>query len=538
MRLMRYLYLILSLALLSYPGHAQEKKHIVSGDFYLNSQYYIEDERIDATLLPGGEKVGLNSALSINYSWGGLSAGLRYEAYLPPMLGFERDLEGHGIGNAFLSYNYKKFEVTVGSFYEQFGSGMALRSYYEPQLGLDNSIFGIRAKYSSDALSFILLHGRNRRYFDRDAARVTGGDVTVTLESLIKSLEEKELGIDLGLSIVYTDEENLTGLDIPSTTTFTALRTDVRYKNFNFGIEYGFKTREPHSLNRFSDAIGQGLFVSGAYSVKGFGVNIYWKYIENMFFRSNRESFSNVTSNINYLPPNSNVNTYRLTTLYPYAVQGNGENGINVDVFFNLKKGTTLGGKYGTKVATDVSYITSLKSDEPSMNGVFENPKFLAFSDSLYYANWNVEITKRINTKLNTTFGWSYIVYNQDVIEGIPNSGFIKSLTFFSDLTLRLPKRRFLRGELQHLSSKQHLKNWAFALLEYGWSSQFSSYISDEWNYSNNLHYYAIGLNYKKNATSVGLSYGRERSGLICVGGVCRFVPASNGLRVQISTSF
>ena len=51
------------------------------------------------------------------------------------MLGFERDLEGHGVGNAFLSYNYKKFEVTVGSFYEQFGSGMALRSYYESQLG-------------------------------------------------------------------------------------------------------------------------------------------------------------------------------------------------------------------------------------------------------------------------------------------------------------------------------------------------------------------------------------------------------------------
>ena len=164
--------------------------------------------------------------------------------------------------------------------------------------------------------------------------------------------------------------------------TFTAFKIDIRYKKFSFGVECGFKTVNT-LMNRFGFNWTR-LFISAA-SVKGFGVNIYWKCIENMFFRSNRESFSNVTSNINYLPPNSNVNTYRLTTLYPYAVQGNGENGINVDVFFNLNKGTTLGGKYGTKVATDVSYITSLKSDVPSMSGVFENPKFLAFSDSLYY---------------------------------------------------------------------------------------------------------------------------------------------------------
>ena len=99
----------------------------ITGDFYLTSQYYVEDEEISATKLPGGQSIGLNSALSLNYNWKNLSAGFRYEAYLPPLLGFETQLEGQGFGNAFITYQYKKLEVTLGSFYEQFGSGMILR---------------------------------------------------------------------------------------------------------------------------------------------------------------------------------------------------------------------------------------------------------------------------------------------------------------------------------------------------------------------------------------------------------------------------
>lgn len=530
--------IVLTICLWQGQVFGQIKDARISGDFYLTTQYYLSDEEIGAGELPGGEDIGLNTALSLNYSWKNLAAGLRYEAYMPPLLGFERALDGNGISNIFVSYQYKDYEVTLGNFYEQFGSGMALRSYYEPQLGLDNSIFGIRAKYVSNGVSVILLHGKNRRYFEKDDSKISGADLVFTLDHFFKTLEKQNLGIDLGLSLVHKNEENTTGLLIPEYSTMLTLRSDIRYKNFNLGLEYGHKGDEPHSLNRFATVDGKGLFISTGYSTKGFGVNVYWKYIENMFFRSDRESSSNVTSSINYLPPNSNINTYRLTTLYPYAVQGNGENGINVDLFLNIKKGTPLGGKYGTKIATDFSYITSLKAESSVIGGLQNDPSFLAFSDSLYYANWNVEVTKRVNKQLRYAAGWSYINYNRDIIEGIPGSGFVKSLTFFTDITYRLPERRFIRTELQHLSTRQHLGNWAFALVEYGWSSKLSSYLSDEWNYDNSVHYYSIGFNYRKKATAVGLSYVRERSGLICVGGVCRFVPASNGFRVQVNTSF
>ncbi len=534
MRLLTKALLIAAIICAQHLVIAQNDKGRLTGDFYATSQYYQANEALGATLLPGGERVGVNTALNLNYDWKNLTAGLRYEAYLPPLLGFERRLDGHGIGNVFLSYRLKSFELTVGNFYEQFGSGLSLRSYYEPQLGLDNSLFGARLKYYSDAVNLTLLTGKNRSYFDKDDSNILALNADVSINSLFKNINEN-LIVDIGASIVRKTEDNTTGIpDISESSDIISLRGDVQLSGFLFGLEYARKGEEPHTLNQFTDKNGRGFFLSTGYSTKGFGVNVYWKFIENMFFRSDRESSSNITSGINYLPPNSNINTYRLTTLYPYATQGNGENGVNVDVFYNIKKGTALGGKYGTKLASDFSIIKGLKTDGPP-----EDPaRFLSFSDSTYYANWNLEITKRVNKKLRYVAGWSYIKYNRDVIEGIPRSGFVNSLTFFTDITFRLPKRRFIRTELQHLSTKQHLGNWAFGLVEYGWSSNLSTYISDEWNYDSSVHYYSLGLNYRKGPTSVGISYVRERSGLICVGGVCRFVPASNGFRLQVNTSF
>ncbi len=515
---------------------AQKKDSHLSGDFYLVTQYYLEDAAIGAIGLPGNENPGFNAGLQLNYAWKNLSVGLRYETYWPPLLGFERGLEGNGFGNRFVSYTHNNFELTLGNFYEQFGSGMTLRSYYEPQLGLDNSIDGARLKYNSKAMNVTAIVGKNRRYFGKDDSKIRGINADFFLGDFVNFLKTGNVSLDLGFSLVNKKELNTTGLNLPSGTTIVAGRSELRIKGFNFGLEYGKKGIEPHALNGLNRNEGQALFVSSGYSTKGFGFNVYWKYIDNMFFRSDRESASNIVSSINYLPPNSNINTYRLTTLYPYATQGNGENGLNADIFFNIKKGTSLGGKYGTKVAMDFSLITAI--DKRSIALDEYETDFLAFSDSVYYANWNVEITKRVNKKLRYVAGWSYIKYNQDVIEGIPQSGFVKSLTFFTDITYRLPNRRFVRMELQHLSTQQHLGNWIFGLIEMGWSAKLSAYVSDEWNYDNSVHYYSLGFNYRKGATLVGLGYVRERSGLICVGGVCRVVPASTGFRLQVNTSF
>jgi len=63
------------------------------------------------------------------------------------------------------------------------------------------------------------------------------------------------------------------------------------------------------------------------------------------------------------------------------------------------------------------------------------------------------------------------------------------------------------------------------------------------YNYGNaiaekRIHYYNVATAFAVGSTRIALSYGRQRAGILCVGGVCRFVPAANGLMLSISSSF
>ena len=60
----------------------------------------------------------------------------------------------------------KNFEVTVGNFYEQFGSGFVLRTYEERSLGIDNSLLGARVVTTPvKGVRLKALTGQQRRYW-------------------------------------------------------------------------------------------------------------------------------------------------------------------------------------------------------------------------------------------------------------------------------------------------------------------------------------------------------------------------------------
>jgi hypothetical protein len=93
--------------------------------------------------------------------------------------------------------------------------------------------------------------------------------------------------------------------------------------------------------------------------------------------------------------------------------------------------------------------------------------------------------------------------------------------------------------DLQHLQADADRVNWAAATFEYNFSPFLSVYVHDLYNYEEtDIHYYSVGGSYTKGRTRVGINYGRQRGGLICVGGVCRFVPENTGLTLNILTTF
>jgi hypothetical protein len=85
--------------------------------------------------------------------------------------------------------------------------------------------------------------------------------------------------------------------------------------------------------------------------------------------------------------------------------------------------------------------------------------------------------------------------------------------------------------------------DWATILVEYTISPHWSFGFMDQYNYGNpveakRVHYPIFTFVYVKDATRFSIYYGRQRAGLFCVGGVCRFVPASNGLTFSFTQSF
>ena len=52
------------------------------------------------------------------------------------------------------------------------------------------------------------------------------------------------------------------------------------------------------------------------------------------------------------------------------------------------------------------------------------------------------------------------------------------------------------------------------------------------------LHYPIGSVGYIRGGNRFQVNYGRQRAGIFCVGGVCRQVPAANGLTVSITSTF
>lgn len=556
------LFLLLPVSLLS--------QNVLSGgnvhdDFVIDAQYYQTDDKLgitDSSL--AGNYYGMNAYGNIVYTNGNFTAGLRYEAYLPPLSGFDKRYEGQGIPYWFARYKADKFDITVGHFYEQFGNGLLLRSYQEWTLGYDNNINGARVKFQPFKGVYITALAGTTRFFwegfeNNNRAIIKGFDGEIYLNDLVKKWERSKTRIVIGGSFVskYQKVTPKTILidttryeyKIPSNVAAFAGRINILRGGFNLNAEYARKINDPSSMNNFIYKDGEALYTSLSYSTRGFGVILTGKRIDNFSFKSMIYDESNA-SDLNFLPPLGTQYMYSLATIYPYATQPNGEIGVNGKIFFTIPKKTFLGGKYGTKVELKYSKINSLSKKKVADNIPIDSTgtlgyksDFFKFGDETYYEDFAVKISKKINKSWKFKLGYINLLYNIDVVEGHTGEPDVKANIVLADITYKINRKHALRMEYQQLFTEEDRGDWMMALLEYSISPKWFFTIFDEYNYGNpdkdmQLHYYSGAIAYVQNATRISLSYGRQREGLLCVGGVCRQVPASTGFSLTISSSF
>ncbi|MDD5570964.1 MAG: DUF6029 family protein [Bacteroidales bacterium] len=521
----------------------------IHGSFQADCQYYFKDTAIGASVVP--EYFLMNNFENFIYTNSKFSAGFRFESYQNALKGFDTRNKGIGIPYRFASYKTENVEITVGNFYEQFGSGMILRAYEDWGLGFDNSIYGIRVK--SELIKGITLKGlagNQRLYFAKGEGIVRGADGEFSLNDIFKRLSEKKTRLIFGGSFVSKYQENNDPIYyFPENVAACAGRFNVFSGKINFYGEYVYKINDPSAVNNLIYKDGNAVHSSISYSQKGLGILISAKRVDNMDFRSERSATGNDLL-INYLPALTKQHIYSLASMYPYATQPTGEMGFYAQVIYTVKKNTWLGGNYGTIVNVNYSIANSI--DKEKVNDTTQlNEKgtlgyksgFFEIGNEKYFEDFNVEITHKFSKKIKTILFFANLVYNKDVIEGHSGDGTVYANTFALDLSYKLDEKNNLRMELQHLYTEQDKGNWVMGLLEYTISPKWFFAVSDGWNYGNSdskkqTHYYMGSFGFVKNATRIAINYGRQREGIICIGGVCRNVPSMNGITMSITSNF
>lgn len=522
----------------------------IHGNFSINAQYYNQDSAIQAPDVP--EKTLMNAFGNLIVSKGAFSAGIRYEAYQNPLLGFDARYKGQGIPFRYFDYNADGLQITAGNFYEQFGTGMLLRSYEAQDLGLDNAFDGFRVRYSPYKGIYLKgLIGRQRYYWELSPGIVRGFDGMIVLNETFDALKDSKLKVKLGGSFVskYQEDKN-PDLKLPENVGSYSGRAVLNYKGFSLLGEYAYKENDPSFDNGYIYKPGQGLYLSASYSRKGLGINLSAKSIDNMSYRSDRnELLNNLT--INYLPALTKQHTYNLAaTLYPYATQPNGEVAYQGDVIFKLKKKTWYGGKYGTSIQLNGSVAygldsTHLNDMDTKRQGYTTN--FFSRGDEEFWQDINITVERKIVKKFKVKVMYMNLMVNNDVMNFAGINGKWKGKIYADiavlDMTFKLKKKHAIRTEIQGMFTKQDMGDWGTLLIEYTYSPHWFVALMDQYNYGNpiednQLHYPYATLGYTNKNTRIAVGYGRQKAGLFCVGGVCRQVPASNGANITITSSF
>jgi hypothetical protein len=531
---------------------------ILRGNFQFLAQQYSADTLINATV--PASKAAMNGFGNFNYTYGKVTAGWRIETYQNAIQGYsaKNRYKGTGIGNRYVTYADSTLEITIGNFYEQFGNGMTLRTYWEPNLGIDNALDGARIIFRPvHGVTLKGIWGKQRLDFDSQIIHADGiargFDAEIWANELIKNLADAKTRVMVGGSFVsryqpggnrFVDSFIFV---IPDNVAMYSGRMQVQRGNWMMMGEYARKINDPSADNGYIYRKGQGIFFNSSYSKKGFGVNVMAKSIDNLSFRGDR-NLKLFDVPLNYTPAITKQHTYNLaSTLYPYATPLTGEASFMLEVYYTIPKGTKLGGKYGTQISASYAAANCLDTAQyTGINALTEGYKVnsLGFGKTKYVRDFNIEFKRKISKEFNVGYTFYYMEFNTKVT---PVTNDFKGIVYANisvlEMGYKITKKDYIRVELQQLQTKQDKGDWQTVVAEYTHSPHWTIGVVNQYNKGNpveakRIDYLFGTVGYINGPHRITVGYGKRREGVFCIGGVCRAVPATNGFEIILTSSF
>jgi hypothetical protein len=532
----------------------------ISGNLSANSNFFIKDAKIGAINTPQYEHelFGADAWLNLNYSNWGFDIGLRFDVYNNSFLPDPKNsYTDEGIGRWYVKKKIQALEISAGYLYDQIGSGIIFRAYEERPLFIDNALKGVRLTYSlSEDWKIKAFTGRQKNAFEVYQSIIKGGSI----EGYVSGGEESNWSIAPGFGVVGRTQSKESIDQLYSTIgTYTPQDTvSIKYNSYAFSlyntlsvgkfgwyIEAAYKTdevffdnyAEKHNYNgtisegKFVRSPGTVIYSSLSYGTKGFGINVEGKRTENFTFRANPFVQLN-RGMLNFLPPMTRINSYRLTARYAAATQELGEQAFQADINYNPNKKLSFN--------LNLSNITTLENDllyrEVYLSGKFK-----------YKRKWHLLAGVQIQN------------YNQEIYEIKPDVPILETITPFFDFTYKLSRKKALRFEGQYMmigddakkGGKQDYGDWLFGLAEYTIAPNWTFTVSDMFNIApgvnspendkgdkDAIHYPRFDIYYTHKANRFSLSYVKQVEGIVCSGGICRLEPAFSGVKFTVNSSF
>lgn len=502
----------------------------LTGSFETNTIVYVDDKGLGTAY---DDHFGSNNYLKVDYTYKRFSAGIQVDAYLPALLGYELGEQDGAyrfcLSSKYIQWQDKNFEVLVGNVFDQFGNGLIFRSYEDRQLGINTSLEGVRGIYRfGKYVTLKGVYGRPRLYTKYAGSWARGLDLSVSLADIF-GMKNAQLFLEGSYLNRYEaldkDSEinfaEMFGLTTPNLDMFSG-RLNFDWNGLTFRGEYVHKSKDLPNLTVDRAVEGMAALGEVGYHYKGFSISGTFRMLDNM--GTLISLYGTGTGNaLNYLPALTRQYTYMLANLNPYQVNVEGEIGGQVDVYYSYRSKSDRY-RYWNFHANFSTFYTLRASQSESGNR------------ELLWRDINVDVERQWNKKLKTSLLFSMQEWN-------PNHGFTHrtyiSNIFVADVSYKFDRKKSLRAEVQYLLSGEYEGDWVAGLVEFGLAPRWSFFVSDMYNLgTTKKNYYNGGFSYTKNRTRIQLSYGRNRAGYICSGGVCRYSPAYTGFNIAITSSF
>ncbi|MEE3384977.1 MAG: DUF6029 family protein [Prevotella sp.] len=452
-----------------------------------------------------------------------VDAGARFEFLKHPLPGYEEGFRGWGVPYYYIKGKMKCAELTLGTFYEQFGSGLTLRSYEERSLGIDNSILGARLVLNPlKGMIIKALTGKQRRYWGHSDALLTGVDAQQTFP-LTRSLDDNHPSLTLGASYVnihHPSQETLEGEKLKRNVNLFSLRSTLNIAPVTLYAEYAHKSNDPSATNGYQGGSGKAYIFSAKYEKDNFSLLLRTKRTENLLARSERTQ-TGLAARVNFMPSFSEFYAdYDLSSSFP-APQPESEQAYQAKMTYNFPEGTMLGGKYGTSLTLNFSHARSLHKDE----------------GGTYYQDISAIIDKKINEAFSLKFLYINQIYNATVLDDGDEK--VHNNIFITDATYEFNERLSLNADLEYLTSTYYEGDWLYGKLSLTVSPHWTFSVSDEWNCGETkTHYWYGEVEFSAGSHELSVGYGRVSEAYICVDGLCRLDPSMKGLFVSYNYEF